>query len=125
MGCSMKFCIGIFLFSIQCIHATFYEIESPQELQQKLRAQKECIVAIGIEPCIPCDKLKKKLLQDQAKLPDIFWIDLKNHPKIRHVFPFKAVPYMAIYQDGDVFTNLTGEKNCRDYLINIQYSEQK
>jgi len=113
--------MNTFLFVLQVFFASFIEIESIEELQKKLLKDKECIVAIGISPCIPCEKIKKVLLEDQKKLPDILWIDLKKHPKIRHVFNFKAVPFITIYKESSSQIYLTGEKSCKEYLSSIQY----
>jgi thioredoxin-related protein len=121
----MKKILGAFLFLQLRIFADFQEIQSAQELQKKLLSSKECIVAIGLWPCIPCDKVKKRLIQDQDKLPDIYWIDVKKHPKIRHIFNFKAVPYLAVYKNGEAITQLTGETSCQDHLSSIQYLEHK
>lgn len=101
------------------------EIGSMAEFQKKLLESKECLVAVGMSPCIPCERLKKKLIQDQDQLPDIYYIDLKQYPRIRHVFSFKAVPFMAVYKNGEQIKTLTGESSCNDYILNIGYSEQK
>jgi len=116
----MKQFLTVFLFTIPSLFAKFHEVEQASELQKVLLNEKHCIIAIGMWPCIPCEKLKKKLLADQKLLPDIYWIDLKKHPKMRHVFNFKAVPFVTVYQEGEATVQLTGEKSCREYLLSIQ-----
>lgn len=69
------FCVS--LLSLFKLHASFTEIETLEELHDTLKTKKECILAIGMKPCIPCDKLKKRLIENQKELPEVFWIDLK------------------------------------------------
>ena len=117
-----------FFYFILCkipLFGAFVEIESMHEFQKKMLEVKECLVVIGMSPCIPCEKLKKTLIAEESNLPDIYYIDLKKYPRIRHVFSFKAVPFLAVYQNGEQLKSLTGESSCRDYLINIRCSEQK
>lgn len=111
---------SIFCLLSGSLSAQFYEIASAQELQSFLSDHKECIIAIGLDPCIPCEKIKKELEDSKKELPDIYWIDVKKLPRIRHVFPFKAVPYLAVYQDGKETIHLTGEKSCLDYVQQIK-----
>jgi hypothetical protein len=117
----MKQMFFVFLFFKSSMWGLFTEIESAQDLQKKILSSKEYIIAIGMWPCIPCEKIKKRLMKDQKILPDIYWIDVRKHPNIRHVFNFKAVPYLAVYKEGELLVNLTGEKAAKDYLISIQY----
>jgi hypothetical protein len=117
----MKRSLFLFLTLLNPVFSQYKEIESPQELQSILLNKSDKIIAVGMWPCIPCEKLKKKLIEDQKQLPDVFWIDLKKHPRMRHVFNFKAIPYVAVYSQGDLSVQLTGEKNCKEYLTSIQY----
>jgi hypothetical protein len=105
-----------------CLHlkAEFIEIDSARQLQQLLALKKKCIVAVGLNPCIPCEIIKGKLVEDAKSLPDIYYIDLKKFPRIRHVFQFKAVPYLAIYNQGDQTVQLTGASSCSEYLENLK-----
>jgi thiol-disulfide isomerase/thioredoxin len=118
-------CILFGLFSGWSFIAAFIEVNSLPEFQKNMLESKECLVAIGLAPCIPCEKLKKKLIENEKDLPDIYYIDLKKYPRIRHVFSFKAVPYLAVYKNGEQLKTLTGESSCSDYIFNIGYSEQK
>lgn len=105
--------------------AAFIEINSLAEFQKKMLESRECVVAIGMAPCIPCETLKRKLISQEKNLPDIYYIDLKKYPRIRHVFAFKAVPFLAIYKNGEQLRTLTGESSCSDYIFNIGHLEQK
>lgn len=120
----MKFLL-VGLAFISNAYAAFIEVDSLIDFQKKLLETKECLVAVGISPCIPCERLKKKLIAEQNQLPDIYYIDLKKYPRIRHVFSFKAVPFVAVYKNGEQFKTLTGEANCQDYIFNIQYLSQQ
>jgi hypothetical protein len=101
--------------------AQFNTIESATDLQQKILSKKECIIAIGMSSCIPCDAIKASLIHRQKRLPEIYWVDLHEHPRMRQVFNFKAIPYLVIYKQGLAPVCLTGEKNCQDYLASIRY----
>lgn len=117
--------LGLAIIGFSHLLGVFIEINSLSEFQKKMLETKDCIVAVGMNPCIPCEKLKKTLIAEQDNLPDIYYIDLKKYPRIRHVFSFKAIPFLAVYKDGEQQTTLTGELSCHDYLINTPYLEQK
>lgn len=110
---------GIIFFlcgSFFSIFGSFCEVHSESELLSLIQSEKECIFAVGAERCIPCDRVKKLLLESQEGQPPIYWIDLKKIPSARHVFNFKAIPYLEVYKDGERLLNLCGENGCRNYL---------
>lgn len=102
------------------LKAEFFELDSLKDLQQVLSQNKNCIIAIGLNPCIPCENLKKHLASDVSSLPDVYWINIQKLPKIRHLYPFKALPYITVYREGKETVGLTGEKSCMDYLSSFK-----
>jgi len=102
---------------VQALFGSFHEIQTEGELKKILQTEKECLFAIGAPYCIPCERVKKLLIQKKEALYNVYWIDLKKIPSARQIFNFKAIPYFEVFKEGQAPIHLSGEKGCRRYLL--------
>ncbi len=108
----------IYLVLAGALFGSFHEIQTEAELKSILQTEKECLFAVGAPYCIPCERVKKLLVQKEDSSCKIYWIDLKKIPSARHIFNFKAIPYFEVFKEGQAPIHLSGEKGCRTYLMN-------
>lgn len=106
----------LLLSLISPLYSSCIEIQDFPELMIQKSRQKDFILYVGLDACIPCQNVKTVLKDVEDK--KIYAIDLKKIPKARHLLNIDTVPSLIIFNHGDIEQVITGEKNITRYFSN-------